>query len=130
MKYRTPKYFNTEYNLDKTVDKDNIREAQQVKYVEVATLDSFPPGSMKSVTADGKEILIVNIEGKIYALGNKCTHAGGDLSKGTLEGKVVICPRHKSHFDVTTGSRISGPAKNDEPVYEVKVTGGKITLAL
>jgi 3-phenylpropionate/trans-cinnamate dioxygenase ferredoxin component len=101
-----------------------------MKYIEAATLDEIIPGSMKSVTVEGKEILIVNIAGKIYALGNKCTHAGGDLSKGTLEGTTVICPRHKSHFDITTGNRISGPAKNNEPVFEVKLEGRKITVAI
>jgi 3-phenylpropionate/trans-cinnamate dioxygenase ferredoxin component len=101
-----------------------------MKYVEAATLDELLPGSMKSVKVEGKEILLVNIAGRVYALDARCNHAGGDLSKGTLEGTTVICPRHKSHFDVTTGNRVSGPAKTGQPVYETKIEGRKITLAI
>jgi 3-phenylpropionate/trans-cinnamate dioxygenase ferredoxin component len=99
-----------------------------MKYVEAATLDDLPSGSLKSVEVEGKAVLLANIAGQIYAIGGKCTHAGGDLSKGRLEGQVVICPRHGSKFDVTTGNRIAGPAKNNQPVYSVKLDGKKITL--
>ena len=70
---------------------------------------------------EGQEVLVVNLEGKLYAVGNRCTHAHGDLSKGRLEGKIVVCPRHGSKFDVTSGSRISGPAKVSLPVFDAKV---------
>lgn len=70
-----------------------------------------------------------------YAIGNICTHPGTDLSKGTLEGNTVTCPKHKSKFEVTTGKVISGPKiplihpKNkDEPAYVVKVEGKDILL--
>ena len=60
---------------------------------------------------------------------------GGDLSKGTLEGNTVTCPKHKSKFDVTTGKVISGPKVplihpkiKDEPVYSVKVEGKDILV--
>ena len=68
--------------------------------VEVADL---PVGAMKKVTLNGKEILLTNIEGDIYAVDSVCTHFGGDLSLGTLEGNVITCPRHQAKFDVTTG---------------------------
>jgi len=78
-------------------------------FIKVATTDKIQPGEMKSFNIEGKEILIANYKGKYYAIGNKCTHMGGDLSKGRLEGKTVICPRHKSKFDITTGKCIDGP---------------------
>ena len=99
-----------------------------MKYVEVAKVDDLPEGTMKSYSVEGKDILLVNIEGSFYAIGNRCTHMGGNLSKGKLEGKIVKCPRHGSQFDVTTGSRIAGPAKNNEPAYEVKVEGKSISI--
>jgi len=99
-----------------------------MKYVEVAKVDDLPAGTMKSYSVEGKDILLVNIEGSVYAIGNRCTHMGGNLSKGKLEGKIVKCPRHGSQFDVTTGSRIAGPAKNNEPAYEVKVEGKSISI--
>ena len=57
------------------------------EFVKVAETAEVPAGKMKMVTVDGKEILIANVEGKYYAMGNKCTHRGGHLSKGSLSGK-------------------------------------------
>ncbi len=64
---------------------------------------------MKKISVQGKEILIANVNGNFYAIGNVCTHERGDLSQGTLEGNVVTCPKHKSKFDVTTGKVVSHP---------------------
>ena len=96
--------------------------------VKVAETAEVPPGKMKKVTVDGKEILIANVEGKYYAMGNKSTHRGGDLSKGSLSGKVVKCSRHGAKFDVTTGEVVAGPAKKSEPTFEAKVEGKNILI--
>ena len=92
---------------------------------------------MKMVKLGEKEILIINLDGKYYAIGNRCTHRGGELSKGTVEGTTINCPRHKAKFDVTTGKVISGPRiplmhpkVEDEPSYEVKIEGTDILLKL
>jgi len=98
------------------------------EFVKVAETTEVPPGKMKKVKVDGKEILIVDVEGKYYAIGNKCTHRGGDLSKGSLSGKVVKCPRHGAKFDVTTGEVATGPAKKSETTFEVRVEGKNILI--
>jgi 3-phenylpropionate/trans-cinnamate dioxygenase ferredoxin subunit len=99
----------------------------EARYVKVASTSEVPVGETKKVTLD-KEILIANINGTYYAIGNLCTHYGGDLSQGTLEGNVVTCPNHKSKFDVTTGKVVAPPTEalgraeiEDEPQYVVKV---------
>lgn len=106
-----------------------------MSFIEVAQVNEVPSGTMKSYSAGGKQILIANIDGKLYAIDDVCTHAGGDLSKGKLEGKIVTCPRHGSKFDVTTGKCISGPKiaflrlkTKDETAYEVKVEENKIKI--
>ena len=98
------------------------------EFVKVAETAEVPSGKMKMVTVDGKEILIAKVEGKYYAMGNKCTHRGGDLFKGSLFGKVVKCPRHGAKFDVTTGEVAAGPAKKSESTFEAKVEGKNIML--
>jgi 3-phenylpropionate/trans-cinnamate dioxygenase ferredoxin subunit len=98
------------------------------EFVKVAETAEVPPGKMKKVTVDDQEILIANVEGKYYAMRNKCTHRGGDLSKGFLSGKMVKCPRHGAKFDVTTGEVVAGPAKKSESTFEVKVEGKNIML--
>lgn len=55
------------------------------------------------VTANGEDIMLARTGGKVYAAQNRCPHLGGNLSKGTLEGTVVTCPRHRSQFDVRDG---------------------------
>ena len=79
-----------------------------MSFIEIAKAEEIPEGQMKLFTIGDKNILIANFEGIYYAINGRCTHMGGDLSKGKLEGKVVTCPRHGSQFDVTTCTCISG----------------------
>jgi len=65
-------------------------------FVRVAGKAEIPIGKMKMVKFLDREILIANVNGNYYAIGNKCTHANGDLSQGILEGNVVTCPKHNS----------------------------------
>ena len=104
-----------------------------MEFYEIAKTVEIADGEMRSYNVNGQDILLVNYAGKYYAIGAKCTHMKGDLSKGKLEGKIVTCPVHGSKFDVTTGECISGPkigflklkAKN-EPVFEVKIDGNTV----
>jgi len=83
---------------------------------------------MKKVTVGNQQVLVVNLKGKYYAIGNVCTHLGGPLDMGILEGNEVECPLHHSHFDVTSGQVKRGPATRAEPVYEVKAENGNILV--
>ncbi|HKM60623.1 MAG TPA: Rieske 2Fe-2S domain-containing protein [Candidatus Bathyarchaeia archaeon] len=80
-------------------------------YVRVADKSEIGVGKMKKVALDDKEILIANVNGKYYSVDNTCTHFGGNLSEGVLEGNVVTCPNHRARFDVTTGKVVSAPAE-------------------
>jgi len=106
-----------------------------VSFVKVGTLLEVSVGKMKMFKVGAEEVLVANVNGVFFAIGNRCTHANGDLSQGSLQGNVVMCPRHKSKFDVTTGKVISGPKLplihpkiNDEPTYEVKIDGDAILI--
>jgi nitrite reductase/ring-hydroxylating ferredoxin subunit len=104
-------------------------------FVRVAGKAEIPIGKMKMVKFLDREILIANVNGTYYAIGNKCTHANGDLSQGILEGNVVTCPKHNSKFDVTTGNVVAPPKVgffhpkiHDEPSYAVKVEGENVMI--
>ena len=106
-----------------------------MSFVQITTIDGLPLSTMKAYTVNGKEILLTNYYGKYYAMGLKCTHMGGDLSKGKLEGKIVTCPRHGAKFDITTGECISGPRMGfmkpkikNEIIFMVKVEGNNILI--
>lgn len=97
-------------------------------FVKIAKTIDIPVGKMKHVEIDGNEIMIANVEGKFYAVGDRCPHLNAKLSDGKLTKTIVTCPRHFSSFDVTTGKIISGPANLYLQVYEVKVDGDDLLI--
>jgi ferredoxin-NADP reductase/nitrite reductase/ring-hydroxylating ferredoxin subunit len=97
-------------------------------FVKVADTKDIQPSQMKEAQIDGKNICVVNVEGKYYAIGSICTHEGGPLADGMLEGYEVECPWHGSKFDVRTGEVTNPPANEPEPAYEVKVDGNNILI--
>ncbi len=97
-------------------------------FVKVAQVEQIPVGTMKSITVKGVPILVANVAGNFYAISNQCTHAGVGLSQGTLEGKIVTCPRQGSQFDVTSGARLRGPAMRSAKVYAVKIEDKNIKV--
>lgn len=99
-------------------------------FIRVADIKDIPPSQMKEVKIEGESICIANVEGKYYAISSICTHEGGPLADGTLDGYEVECPWHNSKFDVRTGKVTSTPADKPEPVYEVKIEGNDIFIKL
>jgi 3-phenylpropionate/trans-cinnamate dioxygenase ferredoxin component len=79
-------------------------------FVAVAKLSDLAPGQMKGVEAGGTKLLLANVEGTVHAIAAKCPHMGADLCKGSLQGSIVTCPKHKAGFDVRDGSAVD-PAK-------------------
>lgn len=114
-----------------------FREKTKMDYVEIAKTEEIPVGNMKAFVIQGNDILVVNYQGKYYALNNKCTHMKGELAKGKIEGKIITCPRHGSKFDITTGKCVSRAKiffitmkTKYEPRYEVRVEGNSIKIGL
>jgi nitrite reductase/ring-hydroxylating ferredoxin subunit len=97
-------------------------------FVKVADTNDIQPSQMKEVEVEGENICVVNLGGKYYAIGSICTHEGGPLADGTLEGYEVECPWHSSKFDIRTGEVTSPPASEPEPAYELKVDGTNILI--
>lgn len=88
-------------------------------FEKVAESSEIGPGKIKIAKVGGIDVIVANIEGTLFALPNKCTHAGGPLGKGRLAGNIVQCPFHGSKFDVKTGLVVQGPARNPEPELQV-----------
>jgi 3-phenylpropionate/trans-cinnamate dioxygenase ferredoxin subunit len=96
--------------------------------VNVASTSELKPDEMKAVNVNGKPVLLVNLNGTYYAIGNTCTHMGCPLSKGTLKGEIIECVCHGSTFDLKTGKVMRGPAEKPEQKYDVKVENGKVLI--
>jgi 3-phenylpropionate/trans-cinnamate dioxygenase ferredoxin component len=98
------------------------------EFVKVASTSEIPSDKMKSVQYKGQAVCLANISGNYYAIRNVCTHMGGPLAQGKLEGRVVECPWHGSRFDLATGEVKKGPAQPPEPAFEVKVEGTNVLI--
>lgn len=108
-----------------------------MEYIKTAQTTELTPGNKMKVMAGGKAILLVNLDGAYYAISNTCPHLGGSLVDGRLEGNRIICPRHGSTFDVTTGKAIHGGKLmlisfhvKDTVSYPVKVEGTDIFVGV
>ena len=92
----------------------------------VAKLSEIAPGTTRRVAVESTGILLCNVDGKIYAIEDVCTHDGGPLDQGDLEGECIVCPRHGATFDVRTGDALTLPAVVPVMTFEAEVEGDDI----
>jgi 3-phenylpropionate/trans-cinnamate dioxygenase ferredoxin component len=98
--------------------------------IKIGQATALPAGKMKEVEAEGHNLLVANLGGMYYAIGNVCTHMGCHLSQGRIDGQNVICPCHGSTFDLKTGQLVKGPARKPEPSYPVKIEDGELLIVV
>jgi len=98
------------------------------EFVRVASTNDIPPGQATMVEVSGKEIAIFNIGGSFHAIDNNCTHVGGPLCEGEIEGTTVTCPWHGAMFDITTGNVLGPPANEAICRYNVRIDGSDIQI--
>jgi 3-phenylpropionate/trans-cinnamate dioxygenase ferredoxin subunit len=96
----------------------------------VAKKSDILAGTTKAVKIDGVEVMLCNAEGAIYAIEDVCTHDGGELDQGVLDGCQIECPRHGARFDVRTGAALTPPAILPVPTYRVRTEGDDIYVDL
>ena len=94
----------------------------------VARKSQIPAGSTHRIELAGEAILLCNVGGTIYAIEDVCSHDGGELDQGELEGCRIECPRHGAFFDVTTGAALTFPAVLPIRTYPVRVEGDEIII--
>jgi chlorite dismutase len=98
-------------------------------WARVAAAEELPEGAAAAVYFRGDQVALFNLEGRIYALGNRCSHANGPLAEGAVEGGCVTCPYHGSRFDLASGRPQGGPAVKPVATYQVRVEDGAVFLA-
>lgn len=87
-------------------------------------------GEVKSFKIRGREVLAVNLGGRIFCLDGRCTHAGAPLAEGTVEGEVLTCPWHYSQFNLTSGVVLRGPADKPLKTYPVQVKENSVFIEI
>jgi 3-phenylpropionate/trans-cinnamate dioxygenase ferredoxin subunit len=99
-------------------------------FVPVAKVtDITDPGRML-VEVDERLIVVFHAAGGWYAIDDVCTHDGGPLGEGELEGMAIACPRHGAKFDIRDGRALTMPATKPTVAHEVKVVDGQVLVKI
>ncbi len=107
-----------------------VLDPLQIEFLEIAPADQVPEGERLFFEVEGKSIVIFNLAGKLFAIGDVCSHDNGPVGDGEIEEDEIICPRHGGRFDIRTGKATSLPAVVDIPSYPVRVVGGMIEVGV
>ncbi len=100
------------------------------EFIGIGSPEELKSGERLFVEINELRIVIFNIAGRLYAIGDVCTHDDGPLGDGDLDGFEIACPRHGARFDVLTGKAISLPAVVDIPAYPVRISNGQIEIGI
>ena len=96
--------------------------------VTVAKASETPAGTISVHEVGEQRIALCNVNGRFYAIDDVCTHDGGSLDQGELQGQLVECPRHGAKFDVTDGRAVVLPAVLPVKTYAVQVDGDDVRV--
>ena len=99
------------------------------KWIEVFPASDLKPGRHTLVDLAEVELLLVNIDGELFAIENVCSHDGGELSDGKINGNEITCPRHFARFNVKTGAVLCPPAFEDINTYAVRIVDGAVQIS-
>ena len=94
--------------------------------VEAASVGELAEGEMKPVEVGDRTAVLLNVEGRLYAIDDECTHEACSLLDGDLEGEELECVCHGSMFNVRTGEVLQGPAELPIPTYAVELEGDTV----
>jgi 3-phenylpropionate/trans-cinnamate dioxygenase ferredoxin component len=105
-------------------------ESDDGRFLRVCRVADLPDPGMKLVTVGDRTVALFHVSGRFWATDDRCTHDGGQLTAGRLEGYTIICPRHAARFDIRTGGVLSPPAFVDLAVHEVKLEGEDVLVRI
>ena len=98
------------------------------QWIDVLPADELKPGMHTLINLQRESLLLVNVAGEFYAVENTCSHDGGILSGGEINGCEITCPRHGARFDLKTGAVLSPPAFEDIATYPVRVVNNMLQV--
>jgi apoptosis-inducing factor 3 len=101
-----------------------------LREIAVAKVNDIGEGQMKAFTIADHKILLTRINGKLHAFGETCPHYGAPLEEGILNGTRIVCPWHHASYDATTGDVLEPPSLDALPVYQLKISGDDVIVAL
>jgi len=99
-----------------------------MSWVHVTAAADIEPGQARALEAAGTRIAVCNTGNGYYTISDECTHDGGSLDQGALDGCEIECPRHGARFDVTTGKVVCLPAVRPVQTYSTRVVEGQVEV--
>jgi 3-phenylpropionate/trans-cinnamate dioxygenase ferredoxin component len=103
-------------------------ESEAGGFVRVCKVSDLADPGKKLVEVGDRTVALFHVSGRFWATDDRCTHDGGQLVYGRLEGFTIICPRHGARFDIRTGKVLALPASVDLAAHEVKVEGDGVLV--
>lgn len=98
------------------------------EWTDVASVDAITAGHPTHIDIDGTGIAVFKIGEDFYAIEDVCTHDGGKLTGGCVEGDVIVCPRHGARFSIRTGEALSAPAYEPTATFPVRIENGVVQV--
>ena len=97
-------------------------------WVDVGKADEIFPGHPVHIEVDGTAIAVFKLEDGFHAIEDVCTHDGGQLTGGCIEGDQIVCQRHGARFSIRTGEALTAPAYEPTAVFPVRVENGIVQV--
>jgi nitrite reductase/ring-hydroxylating ferredoxin subunit/uncharacterized membrane protein len=117
------------YDLGLGVDHAAFEEPPE-KWTDACAVDDLADGKPKRVNLKNAPVMLLRHEDGIHAIGATCSHLGGPLDEGKIEGETVTCPWHGSVFCLQDGWVQHGPATMSVPLYDVRIHGDRVQVRL
>jgi len=117
------------FNMGVMVNRNAYRTGPRDFKPAVAT-GELVEGQLKRVLVEEQPVVLLSLDGTIYALGAVCSHYGAPLNNGTIVERTIECPWHASRFALDDGRVVQGPACAGVPVYDCKIVGDQVQIKL
>jgi nitrite reductase/ring-hydroxylating ferredoxin subunit/uncharacterized membrane protein len=116
------------YSQGVGVNRNADRAAEPTEWTDAVAASEVRDGQLRRVDVEGQPVLLTRQGGRLLAIGAVCSHYGGPLEDGELDGSCVVCPWHGSEFDLADGSVVRGPATVPQQAYDVRTVGERIEV--
>lgn len=107
-----------------------ILDESKLEFIEIAPISELQNGERLFVDVADISLVVFNIAGQFFAIGDICSHDDGLVGEGDLNEMHIVCPRHGAEFDIRTGKVMRMPAIVDIPAYPVRLVDGQIQIGI